>query len=79
MSSCEVKAFYKQLQKDAKNGKKWCYDCENYYEVFFGGYESSNCIVVGSLDIDQKIYHPDKSADVCKQYRQKDGKRWYEQ
>ena len=45
--------------------KKYCYDCKNYYKSRFCGYDSSNCQILGSLDMDQNKYHPDKTAQYC--------------
>lgn len=53
--------------------KKYCYDCKNYYKSRFCGYDSSNCQILGSLDMNQKIYHPDKTAQYCS-YFESNGK-----
>lgn len=31
----------------------------------FCGYNSSNCWIYGSLDVDQKEHHPDKTVQTC--------------
>ena len=51
---------------------KKCYNCEHYYEDWFCGYAASNCHIYGSLDCDQKERHPDRTANVCKDYKEKD-------
>lgn len=42
-----------------------CYWCKHYYTDGFCGYNSSNCWIYGSLDVDQKERHPDKTAQTC--------------
>lgn len=64
-------------QEEAKQGKRWCYDCENYYTSTFCGYDASKCKIYGSLDMDQKERHPDRTADTCKDYSFK-GKYWFD-
>lgn len=51
-----------------------CYDCVNYYSSYFCGYNSSNCKIYGSLDMDQTERHPDRTADSCKEYKGKEAK-----
>lgn len=48
-----------------------CYDCENYFESYFCGYNESRCKIYGSLDVGQKERHPDTSAKVCEKYKAK--------
>ena len=62
--------------EQAENGKLWCYDCENYSESCFCGFNNSKCKIYGDF-IDGHI-HPDTSADTCEHYKQKDGERWFE-
>ena len=45
-----------------------CYDCGNYFESYFCGYNSHECRVYGSLDMDQNERHPDTAAENCKNY-----------
>lgn len=49
-----------------------CYNCKNYFTSYFCGYNSSNCKVYGSLDMDQKVRHPDTAAESCDRYEQKE-------
>lgn len=49
-----------------------CYDCENYFESYFCGYNSHNCKVYGSIDMDQKERHPDTTAESCDRYKKKE-------
>lgn len=65
-------------RKQAANGKRWCYDCKHYYEDRFGGYDASKCQIYGSLDCDQKKYHPDRTADTCKDYKSNGKLAWYD-
>jgi len=62
--------------EQAKNGKLWCYDCKHYSESCFCGFNNSKCGIYGDF-IDGHI-HPDKTADSCEHYEQKDGERWFE-
>ena len=64
--------------EQAKNGKRWCYDCTNYYKSTACGYNSSYCKIYGSLDADQDKRHPDKTADICEDYIERFGPKWYE-
>lgn len=48
-----------------------CYNCKNYFTSYFCGYNSSNCKVYGSLDMDQKVRHPDTAAESCDRYEGK--------
>jgi len=66
---------YKKL---ASNGKRWCYDCEHYFQSYFCGYNSCNCNIYGSLDQDQRERHPDVTADTCKDYKSNGKAPWYE-
>lgn len=65
-------------KEQAESGKKWCYDCEHFYQDCFCSYEACYCRIYGSLDVDQKEKHPDKTANTCSDYKQKSGKRWFE-
>lgn len=67
------------FRKQAANGKKWCYDCKHYYKMgSFGGYSTCECRIYGSLDCDQSKYHPDRTADTCKDYESNGKVPWYE-
>lgn len=50
---------------------KKCYDCMNYRTSYFCGYESCECEIYGSLDMDQKERHPDVTANSCPDYTPK--------
>lgn len=65
-------------RKQAANGKKWCYDCTHYYTDTFCGYSASNCRIYGSLDCDQRVRHPDRTADTCKDYENNGRAAWFE-
>lgn len=65
-------------REQVANGKRWCYDCINYYSSYFCGYSQSLCRIHGSLDCDQTQYHPDRTADICKDYRPNGLAPWYE-
>lgn len=58
-------------------GKKWCYDCLNYYTDYFCGYSASGCKIHGSLDVDQTERHPDRTADTCPNYAQNNRPPWW--
>ena len=66
------------FRKQEKNRKRWCYDCKNYFTSRFCGYNASNCKIYGSLDCDQKEWHPDEIADTCKDYQPNGKAPWYE-
>lgn len=68
----------KTYQEQAAAGKKWCYDCEHYRSSSFCGYGACSCVIHGSLDQDQHERHPDRTADVCPDYKSNEGKPWYE-
>lgn len=70
--------FYEELRKEALAGKKWCYDCIHHRSGTMCGYESHECKIYGSLDMDQRERHPDVTADSCPDYKQRDGDRWYD-
>lgn len=57
-----------------KEPERKCYNCANYFESYFCGYNSHNCKIHGSLDMDQKVRHPDTSAQSCTDYSEKEGK-----
>lgn len=61
----------------AANGKRWCYDCKHYRTSCMCGYEASECDIHGSLDVDQKERHPDKTADTCPDYTPNGKKPWW--
>lgn len=66
-------------RRQAEEGKRWCYDCQSYYQMGgFGGYMACQCRIHGSLDVDQRERHPDHTADSCPDYKQKDGPLWFE-
>lgn len=69
---------FEELKAEAAQGKKWCYDCKHFYSDKFCGYNACNCKIYGSLDVDQHVRHPDKTADICPDYSQKSIERWYE-
>lgn len=48
-----------------------CRNCENFFQSYFCGYNSSNCKVYGSLDVDQCERHPDTEAARCKDFTPK--------
>lgn len=48
-----------------------CYNCDNYFTSYFCGYNSSNCKIHGSLDVDQHERHPDTEAARCKDFEPK--------
>lgn len=73
-----IEEHKQNILTQASNGKRWCYDCINFYRIYFCGYGACTCKIHGSLDMDQKERHPDKTADTCENYEQKSGKRWYE-
>ena len=61
----------------AANGKRWCYDCDHYRSSYFCGYNASECRIYGSLDVDQRERHPDKTADTCKDYKPNGKDPWW--
>ena len=66
-----------EYRKQANEGKKWCYDCENYYSPYYCGYAESKCKIYGSLDMGSDK-HPDTTADTCEHYKRKNQKLWFE-
>lgn len=63
--------------KQEANGKKWCYDCKHYYTSTFCGYSASYCYIYGSLDCDQRVRYPDRTADTCESYEHNGQMAWY--
>ena len=63
----------------AAEGKRWCYDCGNYYTSYMCGYNAYYCKIHGSLDADQHERHPDHTADTCKDYVPNGKEPWYKQ
>lgn len=55
----------------AENSRK-CYNCKHFFTSYFCGYNSSNCKIYGSLDMDQKVRHPDTAAESCDQYEKRE-------
>lgn len=53
------------------DGERQCYDCDNYYTSYFCGYNSSNCKIYGSLDVDQHERHPDTAGATCESFTPK--------
>lgn len=56
---------------ETENSRK-CYNCKNFFTSYFCGYNSSNCKVYGSLDMDQKVRHPDTAAESCDRYEKRE-------
>lgn len=48
-----------------------CRDCDHFRTCLFCGYESSNCEIHGSLDVDQHERHPDATATTCSDFTPK--------
>lgn len=55
-----------------QENSRTCYNCKNFFNSYFCGYSSSNCKVYGSLDMDQKVRHPDTAAENCDRYEKKE-------
>lgn len=55
--------------------ERTCYNCEHYFESYFCGYNSHNCKIYGSLDVDQHERHPDTEAARCKDFEPKKPKQ----
>lgn len=72
---CDLKGI--PIYHIANEGKKWCYDCENYYSPYYCGYAESKCKIYGSLDMGSDK-HPDTTADTCEHYKRKNQKLWFE-
>lgn len=53
------------------NRERMCYDCGNFSLSYFCGYESCNCKIFGSLDVDQQERHPDITAETCPEFTPK--------
>lgn len=66
-----TEAVWRRKEPEAK---RKCYDCANYYSSYFCGYNSNHCKIYGSLDMDQTERHPDRTADTCKEYTEKEAK-----
>lgn len=45
-----------------------CYTCQNFRREFFCGYGACRCDIYGSLDVDQRERHPDRTAATCPDY-----------
>lgn len=54
-----------------KSVERKCRNCDHFFESYFCGYNSSNCKVHGSLDMDQHERHPDTEAARCKDFTPK--------
>ena len=67
-----------KYEEQARNGKRWCYDCKHYRTSYCCGYEYQICRIYGSLDVDQKERHPDTTADTCKDYESNEKEPLYE-
>lgn len=52
-----------------------CYDCDNFSLSHFCGYDSYNCKIFGSLDVDQHERHPDITAKSCSEFTPKKPKK----
>lgn len=52
-----------------------CYDCDHFFGSYFCGYESCNCKIYGSLDVDQHERHPDTTAATCGDFTPKKPKQ----
>ena len=48
-----------------------CRGCDHFRTCLFCGYESSNCEIHGSLDVDQHERHPDTTAATCPDFTPK--------
>lgn len=59
-------------QQEAKQkpecAERKCYTCQNFRREFFCGYGACRCDIYGSLDVDQKERHPDRTAATCPDY-----------
>lgn len=67
----------KNLLKQYDSGKKWCYDCVNYYQATLCGYNESCCKKFGSLDLGQTERRPDKTANTCTEYESNGKDPWF--
>ena len=67
----------RKYQYQRANGKKWCYDCENFYEAYACGYSECCCKKFGSIDIGQRERHPDITADTCPEYIPANRPPWF--
>lgn len=69
MKGDEYFKLWEQWKQDENH--KWCTDCKHFYYDCFCDYESNNCHIYGSLDLDQKERHPAETAMTCKDYEHK--------
>lgn len=69
LSSDEYLKLCEQWERDKKH--KWCYNCKHFYYDCFCGYNSCNCRIYGSLDLDQRERHPAETAMKCPDYSEK--------
>lgn len=68
----------KDYQAMADQGKKWCYDCINYYTASFCGYDEAYCKIFGGIDPYHRTErHPDRTADSCPEYRNNGKPLWF--
>lgn len=63
----------KKTKRSETKSRRKCYNCKHFWASYFCGYNSSNCNVYGSLDMDQEVRHPDTAAGSCKRYEKKRG------
>lgn len=48
--------------------ERTCYNCGNFFTSYFCGYNSCNCKIYGSLDVDQHERHPDTAGAECRHF-----------
>lgn len=66
-AACTACALKAGLNREQEPERK-CYNCEQFFRSTFCGYDSCNCKIHGSLDVDQHERHPDTEAARCKDY-----------
>ena len=67
----------RNYQMQQAEGKRWCYDCKNFYYSYMCGYNACCCEKYGSLDVDQNERHPDKTATTCSNYKRSNQPYWF--
>lgn len=66
----EVQKLKEEKENNVVCTERKCHNCENFYRNWVCGYGKCMCKVHGSLDVDQKERHPDRTAKTCEEYRQ---------
>lgn len=69
--------WHQEIVRQAEEGEKWCYNCVHHRKGTFISFTEHYCDLHGYIGVGSKI-DSDEFANICPNYVQKEGKRWFE-